>query len=113
MVISIADCPVLSKKQESCKPVALIKSAKNYSTHNMDQPVQKCELAGSSSFLMDGFVSLGHSTTKKPIKIWRDTGAFQSLILHDFLQFTDQSALGSNALVQGFWGGGLSVPANA
>lgn len=106
----IADCPVLSKKQESCKPVALIKSAKNYSTQNMDQPVQKCELAGSSSFLMDGFVSLGHSTTKKPIKIWRDTGAFQSLILHYFLQFTDQSALGSNALVQGFGGGYLSLP---
>ena len=77
----------------------------------MDQPAQKSELPGSSSFLMDGCVSLvTDPSTKQPIKIWRDSGAFQSLILQDLLPFTDRSKLGSSALVQGFGGGYLSLP---
>ena len=71
----------------------------------MDQPAQKSELPDSSSFLMDGFVSLvTDPSTKQPIKIWRDSGAFQSLILQDRLPFSDQSKLGSSVLVQGFGG---------
>ena len=103
----IADCPVLSKKHESYKPVALLKTVKNCAViQDMDQPAQKSELPGSSSFLMDGCVSLvTDPSTKQPIKIWRDSGAFQSLILQDLLPFTDQSKLGSSALVQGFGGG--------
>jgi hypothetical protein len=108
----IADCPVLSKKQESYKPVALLKTVKDFAViHNMDQPAQKSELPGSSSFLMDGCVSLvTDPQTKQPIKIWRDSGAFQSLILQDLLPFTDQSKLGSSALIQGL---GVSVSAYA
>ncbi|XP_027128228.1 uncharacterized protein LOC109142602 [Larimichthys crocea] len=84
----IADCPVLSKK-----------------------PTQKKELAGSSAFLMDGFVSLeSDPSNRQPVKIWRDSGAFQSLILKDVLQFTEESALGSSVLVEGFGGGYLSCP---
>ena len=110
----IADCPVLSKKHESYKPVALLKTVKNCAViQDMDQSAQKSELPGSSSFLMDGCVSLvTDPSIKQPIKIWRDSGAFQSLILQDLLLFTDQSKLGSSALVQGF-GGGLSVSAYA
>lgn len=60
---------------------------------------------------MDGFVSLVFdSAARKPINIWRDSGAFQSLILQDVLQFSDKSAVGSNSIVEGFGGGHLSLP---
>lgn len=108
----IADCPVLCRKQKSSKPVALIKTVKGSAvTPVMEHPTQKRELAGSSAFLMDGFVSVeSDSLSERPIKIWRDSGAFQSLILEDFLQFTDESALGSSVLVEGFGGGHLICP---
>lgn len=60
---------------------------------------------------MDGFVSLiSDAMSRRSIKIWRDSGAFQSLILQDVLQFSDQSAVGSNAIVERFGGGHLSLP---
>lgn len=91
----IAECPVLSKKQNSAKPVALVKSVENSATKAMAHEIAKCELAGSVPFLMDGFVSLVcDPSSRKPIKIWRDSGAFQSLILQDVLPFCDNSALG-------------------
>lgn len=106
----IAECPVLGKKQKAPKPVALIKTVQNSTLENVEKP-EKVKLAGSSSFLMDGFVSLDSDSSKRlPIKIWRDTGAFQSLILQDFLPFSEKSSLGSNALVEGFGGGYLHLP---
>ena len=44
------------------------------------------------------------------IKIWWDTGAFQSVMLHNVLPFTEKSALGSHALVKGFGEGFLTLP---
>ena len=53
-------------------------------------------------FLSDGFVSLNsdsaHST---PIKILRDTGASQSLILADTLSFSEKTSSGTSVLIQG------------
>ncbi|KAE8287208.1 hypothetical protein D5F01_LYC15177 [Larimichthys crocea] len=49
-------------------------------------------------------------SNRQPVKIWRDSGAFQSLILKDVLQFTEESALGSSVLVEGFGEGYLSCP---
>ena len=42
------------------------------------------------------------------IKIWWDTGAFQSVMLHNVLPFAEKSALGSHALVKGFGEGFLT-----
>ena len=68
-------------------------------------------LAGSSTFPMDGFVSFdSHLSNRRPIKIWRGSGTFQSLILKDFLQFTDESAWGSSILVKGFGRGFQACP---
>lgn len=50
------------------------------------------------------------SEQRQAIKIWRDTGAFQSVILCDVLSFNDASAQGSEVLVRGFGGGFLSMP---
>ena len=46
-------------------------------------------------FLSDGFVSLNSDTAQStPIKILRDTGASQSLILADTLPFSEKSSSG-------------------
>ena len=42
--------------QKSSKPVALIKTVKGSTVTPVEHPTQKRELAGSSAFLMDGFV---------------------------------------------------------
>ena len=45
-------------------------------------------------FLSDGFVSLNSDSAQStPIKILRDTGASQSLILADTLPFSEKSSL--------------------
>ena len=62
-------------------------------------------------FLSDGSVSLNsdfaHST---PIKILRDTGASQSLILADTLSFSEKTFFGTSVLIQGVECGFIDVP---
>lgn len=56
----IADCPVLSKKQKSTKTVAFVSPVPSLPLKSSvaNVPCKKGKLAGSSSFLMDGFVCL-------------------------------------------------------
>lgn len=61
----IADCRVLKKKQVAAKPIAFVQCIEK---RPIAQPVEK--LAGSLSFLTNGFVSLSSDTKgKTPIKI--------------------------------------------
>ena len=51
---------------------------------------------------MNGFVSLsGDNCPPTPIKILRDTGASQSLILADILPFSEKTSSGTSVLIQG------------
>ena len=53
-------------------------------------------------FMLNGFVSLsGDNCPPTPIKILRDTGASQSLILADILPFSEKTSSGTSVLVQG------------
>ncbi len=53
-------------------------------------------------FIHDGFVSLsGDIAHATPVKVLRDTGASQSLILSDTLSFSDLSYSGTNVLIKG------------
>ena len=53
-------------------------------------------------FLSEGFVSLtSDSAQSTPIKILRDTGASQSLILADTLLFSEKTSTGTSVLIQG------------
>ena len=45
-----------------------------------------------------------------PIRLLRDTGATQSLMVQNVLPFTDQSSEGASVLVQGFELGIVKVP---
>ena len=62
-------------------------------------------------FLSDGFVSLNSEYAQAtPIKILRDTGAFQSLILADTLPFSERTSSGTSVLIQGVECGFVNVP---
>ena len=62
-------------------------------------------------FLSDGFVSLkSDSAQSTPIKILRDTGASQSLILADTLPFSEKTSSGTSVLIQGVECGFVNVP---
>ena len=53
-------------------------------------------------FLSDGFVSLNSNYAQStPIKILRDNGASQSLILADTLPFSEKTSSGTSVLIQG------------
>ena len=54
------------------------------------------------SFILDGFISLSSDfSNSTPIKILKDTGASQSLILLHTLPFSDSSYTGTNVLIKG------------
>ena len=62
-------------------------------------------------FLSDGSVSLNSDFAQStPIKILRDTGASQSLILADTLPFSEKTSSGTSVLIQGVECGLINVP---
>ena len=62
-------------------------------------------------FLSDGFVSLNSDSAQStPIKILRDTGASQSLILADTLPFSEKSSSGTSVLIQDVECGFVNIP---
>ena len=62
-------------------------------------------------FLSEGTVSLLHDTSiTKPIRILRDTGASQSLILAETIPLSEKSHSGKSVLIQGVECGLVTVP---
>ena len=62
-------------------------------------------------FLSDGFVSLNSDYAQStPIKILRDTGASQSLILADTRPFSEKTSSGTSVLIQCVECGFINVP---
>ena len=61
--------------------------------------------------MLNGFVSLsGDNCPPTPIKILRDTGASQSLILADMLPFSEKTSSGTSVLIQGVECGTVNIP---
>lgn len=52
-------------------------------------------------FITDGFVSLVGNDEKVPVKILRDTGASETLILESVLSFSESSSTGNEVLIKG------------
>ncbi|CAC5371239.1 unnamed protein product [Mytilus coruscus] len=61
-------------------------------------------------FMSDGFVSIVNNTTPQPIKILRDTGASQSLLLEGVLPLSEETSVGASVLLQGVELGCIDVP---
>ena len=65
----------------------------------------------SAYSMLNGFVSLsGDNCPPTPIKILRDTGASQSLILADILPFSEKTSSGTSVLIQGVECGTVNIP---
>ena len=123
----ISECLALKRKKErenldSAKPTGLtFLKAKPQSCIQEENPIltRTCKESVSEDsimeiyepFLSDGFVSLNSDSAQStPIKILRDTGASQSLILADTLPFSEKSSSGTSVLIQGVECGFVNVP---
>ena len=117
----ISECLHLKRKkekQEGLKPTGLTSlQSKPQSCVKEEDPIQTERPETDSvmeiyePFLSDGFVSLNSDYAQStPIKILRDTGASQSLILADTLPFSEKTSSGTSVLIQGVECGFVNVP---
>ena len=117
----ISECLHLKRKkekQEGLKPTGLTALlSKPQSCVKEEDPIQTERPETDSvmeiyePFLSDGFVSLNSDYAQStPIKILRDTGASQSLILADTLPFSEKTSSGTSVLIQGVERGFVNVP---
>lgn len=104
------DCPKRGRAKElaQVKPAACVTSNKCIKPVLCQQvkPEGGPEEATFSAFVSDGRVSLGNSNTAVPVKILRDTVAFDSYIVISALPFSDVTATGEFILMRGM---GLTV----
>lgn len=102
----IADCFLAKKKNTSSpKPTGFVKTVSSLSAG-----IAKC-CDGYEPFTFEGWVSLiGNPEVKKPVHVLRDTGASQSFLLDGVLPLSDETACGSNVIVQGIEMGYVGVP---
>ena len=117
----ISECLHLKRKkekQEGLKPTGLTSlRSKPQSCVKEEDPIQTKRPETDSvmeiyePFLSDGFVSLNSDYAQStPMKILRDTGASQSLILADTLPFSEKTSSGTSVLIQGLECGFVNVP---
>ena len=109
----ISDCWLLEKKK--AKPSAFITktqmpcSNSDFSiSKNLKCPEVELEF---KPFVTEGFISVaGSNYPPTPIKILRDTGASQSLLLDGVLPLSEQTATDQSVLLQGIGGYVINVP---
>ena len=99
---SMINCYALKRKNG--KPTGLVSTAipSSLLQTNSSQPRVENVMDDYTPFFIHGWVSLtADSETRVPVKVLRDTGAAQSLVLKSVLPFSDTTALGSSVLLQG------------
>ena len=110
----ISDCYKLRQRRDrenkSPAPQALVQTFEQSvesvpSPNTSRDPLRKEFLP----FVSEGFVSLSEDSPSMPIRVLRDTGASQSLLLQDSLEFGDKVST-DFVLVQGVGSKTLSVP---
>ena len=118
----MSDCLSLKRKRDRgasppLRPITLVKTCEVPFEENspMCPLVSKPSVSGEIRkdflpFVSEGFVSLDENVSPVPIRILRDTGASQSLLLESILPFSDETATGEFNLVQGIEENILSVP---
>ena len=117
----ISECPALKRKDSQNpkaakpKPVGFIQSAILSASPSITpataEAVPRETVESFGPFLLDGSVSLsGQDNDQVPIKILRDTGASQSLMLRDVLPFSEKSFIGADCLVLGVEMNSLRAP---
>ena len=119
----ISECETLKRRKErqnqnNSRPTGLTSlRSKPQSIIQDENPIlaktsaTDCIMEIYEPFLSEGFVSLTSDSAQSiPIKILRDTGASQSLILADTLPFSEKTSTGTSVLIQGVECGFVNVP---
>ena len=116
----VSECLKLKRKLESdeAKPTGLTtlktRPQSSIKTNTIDivtKPKSDSSMEVFEPFMLNGFVSLsGDNCPPTPIKILRDTGASQSLILADILPFSEKTSSGTSVLIQGVECGTVNIP---
>ena len=116
----VSECLKLKRKLESdeAKPTGLTtlrpRPQSSIKTNTIDivtKPKSDSTMEIFEPFMLNGFVSLsGDNCPPTPIKILRDTGASQSLILADILPFSEKTSSGTSVLIQGVECGTVNIP---
>ncbi|KAI2660984.1 Retrovirus-related Pol polyprotein [Labeo rohita] len=104
----VADCLALKRKQQpETKSVGFVKTFKPAVAVLCEERIDD----SYRPFVLKALISLtGNSEDQKEIKMLRDTGAMQSFIVADKLQFSDETSCGSSVMVQGIEMGCVKVP---
>ena len=103
----MSDCWLLKKKrQDEVTPNAFVSSKSNWRSipNSAESSIRlnKSEIREEfKPFVSDGFVSLDKSSNRVPIKILRETGATQSLLLEGILPLGESTSTGESVLAQG------------
>ena len=116
----VSECLKLKRKLESdeAKPTGLTtlrprpqSSVKTNTIDIVTKPKSDSIMEIFEPFMLNGFVSLsGDNCPPTPIKILRDTGASQYLILADILPFSEKTSSGTSVLIQGVECGTVNIP---
>ena len=116
----VSECLKLKRKLESdeAKPTGLTtlrprpqSSTKTNTTDIVTKPKSDSTMEIFEPFMLNGFVSLsGDNCPPTPIKILRDTGASQSLILADILPLSEKTSSGTSVLIKGVECGNVNIP---
>ena len=116
-----SDCPMLKDKKQHAggghvKPAALAASVsgpvdvgawqREWGESGMIGAIDESYLP----FISDGFVSQVGSDSQVPVKILRDTGAFDSYVLGSVLSFSEKTDTGDKILMRGMGLGVVPVP---
>ena len=115
----VSECLKLKRKLKSdeAKPTGLTtlrpRPQSSIKTNTIDivtKPKSDFTMEIFEPFMLNGFVSLsGDNCPPTPIKILRDTGASQSLILADILPFSEKTSSGTSVLIQGVECGTVNI----
>ncbi|VDI53539.1 Hypothetical predicted protein [Mytilus galloprovincialis] len=104
----MADCFRLQKKNERDNKPKSSACTTPYITSTLECPASQafkssfCDyMEEYKPFMSDGFISIVDDTTLQPIKILRDTGASQSLLLEGVLPLSEKTSVGASVLLQG------------
>ena len=116
----VSECLKLKRKLErdEAKPTGLTtlrprrqSSIKTNTVDIVTKPKSDSTMEIFEPLILNGFVSLsGDNCPPTPIKILRDTGASQSLILADILPFSEKTSSGTSVLIQGVECGTVNIP---
>ena len=116
----VSECLKLKRKLErdEAKPTGLTtlrpRPQSSIKTNTIDivtKPKSDSTIEIFEPFMLNGFVSLSRDNCPPtPIKILRDTGASQSLILADILLFSEKTSSGTSVLIQGVECGTVNIP---